>query len=65
MLSTSKSREENRILITGGGPVGLFAAVRLTGFGIPVTLVEKDSAVDQNIRASTMLESLNHLIKIT
>ena len=41
-------------VIIGGGPVGLFAAVRLTGFGIPVTLVERNSAVEQDIRASTI-----------
>ena len=32
----------------------MFAAVRLTGFGIPVTLVEKAPSVSDDIRASTI-----------
>jgi 3-(3-hydroxy-phenyl)propionate hydroxylase len=40
-------------LIAGAGPVGLFAAIRLTGFGIPVTLVEQGASVGDDIRAST------------
>jgi 2-polyprenyl-6-methoxyphenol hydroxylase-like FAD-dependent oxidoreductase len=45
---------KERVLIVGGGPVGLFAAIRLTGFGIPVTLVEKSPTVSDDIRASTI-----------
>jgi len=44
----------DRILIVGGGPVGLFAAIRLTGFGIPVTLVEKGRGVSDDLRSSTI-----------
>ena len=43
-----------RILIVGGGPVGLFAAVRLVEFGIPITLIDKSSNVSSDIRASTI-----------
>ena len=42
-----------RVLIAGAGPVGLFAAIRLTGFSIPVTLVERNASVGDDIRAST------------
>ncbi len=42
------------MVIAGGGPVGLFAAVRLSGFGIPVTLIEAADTVNQDIRASTI-----------
>lgn len=51
MLRRAKDR---RILIVGGGPVGLFAAIRLVGFGIPVTLIDKSSNVSSDIRASTI-----------
>ncbi len=45
---------EDRVLIVGGGPVGMFSALRLAGLGIPVTLVEKKPTVSNDIRASTI-----------
>jgi len=50
----SKRTKGKRILIVGGGPVGLFAAIRLVGFGIPVTLIDKSPNVSDDIRASTI-----------
>ncbi|HIL97678.1 MAG TPA: FAD-dependent monooxygenase [Pseudomonadales bacterium] len=44
----------DRVLIVGGGPVGLFAATRLAGFGIPFTLIDKAPTVSEDIRASTI-----------
>jgi 3-(3-hydroxy-phenyl)propionate hydroxylase len=49
-----KINEDGRVLIVGGGPVGLFAAIRLVGFGIPVTLIDKSGSVSEDIRASTI-----------
>ena len=49
-----KQANEKRILIVGGGPVGLFAATRLVDFGIPVILIDKASQVSTDIRASTI-----------
>ena len=46
--------EANRVLIVGGGPVGLFVATRLAGFGIPFTLIDKAPTVSDDIRASTI-----------
>ncbi|MEE2998986.1 MAG: NAD(P)/FAD-dependent oxidoreductase [Pseudomonadota bacterium] len=46
--------KDKRILIVGGGPVGLFAAIRLVGFGIPITLIDKSKKVSSDIRASTI-----------
>jgi 3-(3-hydroxy-phenyl)propionate hydroxylase len=46
--------KEDRVLIVGGGPVGLFAATRLAGFGIPFTLIDKAPSVSEDIRASTI-----------
>ena len=51
-----KQANEKRILIVGGGPVGLFAATRLVDFGIPVILIDKSSQVSTDIRASTILK---------
>ena len=51
-MATDKKRE--RVIIAGGGPVGLFAAVRLSQFGIPVTLIEAAKTVNKDIRASTI-----------
>lgn len=44
---------EDRIIIVGAGPVGLVVALRLAGFGIPCTLVEKEARVSDDLRAST------------
>ena len=46
--------DDKRILIVGGGPVGLFSAIRLVGFGIPITLIDKSRQVSDDIRASTI-----------
>ena len=48
------SDDTKRILIVGAGPVSLFAATRLSGFGIPVTLIDKAPSVSDDIRASTV-----------
>jgi 2-polyprenyl-6-methoxyphenol hydroxylase-like FAD-dependent oxidoreductase len=49
-----KINENKRVVIVGGGPVGLFAAIRLVGFGIPVILIDKSASVSEDIRASTI-----------
>lgn len=51
-MATDKNNE--RVIIAGGGPVGLFAAVRLSQFGIPVALIEAAETVNKDIRASTI-----------
>jgi 3-(3-hydroxy-phenyl)propionate hydroxylase len=44
---------DNRVLIVGAGPVGMVAAARLVGAGIPVTVFEAGSALSKESRAST------------
>ncbi len=41
------------VLIVGAGPVGLVAALRLAEAKIPVTVIEAEAAVRQDLRAST------------
>lgn len=41
------------VLIAGGGPVGLCAALRLGHFGIPCVVLEAASVVPHDLRAST------------
>jgi len=42
-----------RIIIVGGGPVGLVAAAYLNAAGIPIAVVEESADVVQDLRAST------------
>ena len=41
------------VLIAGAGPVGLVSALTLATAGIPVTVLERDSASAEDLRAST------------
>lgn len=43
----------NRVIIAGGGPVGLVAALALGRAGIPVTVIEKGDGPQHDLRAST------------
>jgi len=41
----------DRVIIAGGGPVGLFTAINFCHHGIPVTLIEEEGQVCQHVRA--------------
>lgn len=43
-----------RVLIVGGGPVGLTAAINLAHFGIPFTLFEAGNSIFEDPRAATV-----------
>src|SRR5262245_2675737 len=43
----------SRVLIAGAGPVGLCAAAALADAGIPVTVLEAEPRLPENLRAST------------
>jgi 3-(3-hydroxy-phenyl)propionate hydroxylase len=43
----------DRVLIAGAGPAGLSAAAYLTRAGVPVTVLEAEDALPENLRAST------------
>jgi 3-(3-hydroxy-phenyl)propionate hydroxylase len=45
--------EKKRVLVVGGGPVGLFATLGLARQGIPVTLVEQEPALTIDLRAGS------------
>ena len=47
------ARGADRVLIVGGGPVGVIAATFLARAGIPVTLVEASRDLPKDLRAST------------
>ncbi|ODU95664.1 MAG: monooxygenase [Bordetella sp. SCN 68-11] len=42
-----------QVIIVGGGPVGLVAAMRLGHYGIPVVVVEAEEQVSRALKAST------------
>ncbi len=43
----------NHVLIAGAGPVGLVSALLLARAGVPLTIVERETALPQDMRAST------------
>ena len=45
--------QPSRILISGGGPVGLVAAYALAQEGIPVTVFDENSELQEDPRAAT------------
>src|SRR5262245_30208371 len=47
------SKDDNRILIAGGGPVGLFAALLLGRAGLPVRVFDNNAAPQEDPRAAT------------
>ncbi len=55
----------NPVIVVGAGPVGLVAALRLCRAGVPVLLLEKEVALQDDLRASTFhpptLEMLDEL----
>jgi 3-(3-hydroxy-phenyl)propionate hydroxylase len=45
--------QDNRVIVAGAGPAGLVAAAYLAGEGIPVTIVEQERDLPDDLRAST------------
>jgi len=43
--------DKNRVIVAGGGPVGIFTAISLTQQGIPVTVLEEEGHVNRHRRA--------------
>jgi 3-(3-hydroxy-phenyl)propionate hydroxylase len=43
----------NRVLVVGAGPVGLITALGLASKGVPVTVIERESALTQDLRAGS------------
>lgn len=52
-MSTHDTRRDADVVIAGGGPVGLSAAVILARAGMQVLLLEQEPAISRDLRAST------------
>jgi 2-polyprenyl-6-methoxyphenol hydroxylase-like FAD-dependent oxidoreductase len=46
--------DRDRVIIVGGGPVGMVSALRLARFGIPSLLLEASQTIPRDLRASTI-----------
>lgn len=53
MEEKPKMRPQDRVVIAGGGPVGLVAALQLSHHGIPVLVIEAGKELAYDLRAST------------
>lgn len=51
----------NRVLVVGMGPAGLFAALRLTEYGLAPILVERGKPVDERVRDVSAFWGKGHL----
>ncbi len=49
--------DDKRVIIVGAGPAGLVTALGLAKQGIPVTIIDQDSSVNDSPRANTYLPS--------
>jgi 3-(3-hydroxy-phenyl)propionate hydroxylase len=53
MAASSASSSSKRVLVVGGGPVGLITALGLASKGVPVLVIEKEAALTQDLRAGS------------
>ena len=56
-------KRKTEVLVVGAGPVGLFCAVLLTEAGYPVIVLEKNSGLSMDMRASTFHPATLDLIQ--
>ena len=54
---------DDRVLIAGGGPVGVLTGLRLAQFGIPVTVFDQLDKPAEDHRAATLQPSTLDLFK--
>ncbi|MDX8403081.1 MAG: NAD(P)/FAD-dependent oxidoreductase [Mariprofundaceae bacterium] len=55
------TQEQNRVVIVGSGPAGLFAALALIDSGVPVTLLERGKPIETRMRDIGKLRSRGEL----
>ena len=55
--SPDVARRDKRVVIVGSGPAGLFAALRFADAGVPATVIDRGSAMEQRHRRAKRLRS--------